>query len=164
MKTETPHDLFFDQLLDLLSMEGQLAEAIPRLPELCHDAQLTEMLEAHAIETALHRAVVLQILEDHGVPTEMDECKAIAGLIDGGEKHLQAVEHPLTRDLMMIAHCLRVQHYQIAAYEITSRLADCLLLPQEAGLLQSALRYESAFAADLLALQPRLFETAQQGS
>jgi len=160
--TATPHDLFFDQLHDLLSMETQLAEAIPRLVPLCHDDALRELIVGHVRETGEHRAAVVQILQGNGIEIKEDKCKAIAGLIEGGEKHLKGVDVPETRDLMMIAHCLRVEHYEIAAYEITRRLGTQLGFNGDAKLLEAILIQEQEMATRLLTLEPGLFEIAQE--
>lgn len=160
-KTSTPEDLLFDQLHDLLSMETQLVEALPRLAPLCTDEALRKLVVSHAVETEQHREIVMQILRANGIEIKKDKCKAIAGLIEGGETHLKGVDAPETRDLMMIAHCLRVEHYEIAAYEITSRLGEQLGFNAESRKLADTLAQETETAESLLAMEPRLFAIAQ---
>lgn len=158
MKTDSLRDLFFDQLHDILSMESQLVSAMPRLVPLCHDRDLRELVSEHAAETVQHRAAVIQILEDNGVDIEDDECKAMAGLIEGGEEHLNQVDEPHTRDMMMIAHCLRIEHYEIAAYEITIRLGEWLGMHADVEKLQGTLHQERAAARSLDEMESHLLE------
>ena len=162
MQTETLRDLFADQLHDLHSMESQLTEAMPRLMKFCHDDELKQAIANHAYETARHRAIILQIVENLGIPIEDDPSKAIAGLVEGGEEHLEEVREPHVRDMMMVAHCLRIEHYEIAAYEITSRLGERLGLEGEARRLRDNLGDERATAKILTGLESRLQEVAQQ--
>jgi Mn-containing catalase len=141
-------------------MESQLAEAMPRLVKLCHDRDLRQLVQKIADETPRHRDVVEGILADLDAPIEADPCKAIAGLIEGGEEHLHAVDEPYVRDMMMIAHCLRIEHYRIAAYGITSRLGERLGLREEAGPLKRNLDEEKAAARVFAGLEDRLQEPA----
>lgn len=162
MKTKTPIDLYFDQLLDLLSVEEQLQESFVQLPSLCEDAQLRQLVEEHGSQTSRHHVEIKKLLKNHAVEIGRDVCKAMEGLIEGGEAHLRGVDEHATRDLMMVAHCLRVEHYETAAYEITRRLAERLGLQEDADLLGEILTEEQDAANLLLSMEPRLFEKANR--
>lgn len=157
----TPHDLFIDQLRDLCSMETQLTAALPELVLLSGHPALRELLIRHAEETDFQLSAIREILARHGNEAGEDTCKAMRGLIEGGEAHLKKVEHEPTRDLMMIAHCLRVEHYEIAAYQITQRLAQHLGLDSDVRILETLLDQETYTAAQLLALEPMIFTTEE---
>lgn len=159
--TATPFDLYFDQLNDLFSVEDQLEASLPELASLVMDRLLFSTIKDHARQTREQRSVIAAIFERHGRLPVDDECKAMAGLIEGGTSHLKAVENRATRDLMMIAHCLRVEHYETAAYEITGRLAHRLGFDRDAKELAEIRMEEEATAASLLAMEPRLFHIAQ---
>jgi ferritin-like metal-binding protein YciE len=163
MKTKkilTPHDLFFDQLRDLYSMEDQLCDAMPTLAALSSEPGLRATIQEHSSETTAQFSEILCIFDRHGVPTGDDKCQAMSGLIQGGESHLEKVPNKATRDLMMIAHCLRIEHYELAAYEITRRLASRLGFMMEVGVLSELLEQEQRMAATLLQLEPDIFELA----
>jgi ferritin-like metal-binding protein YciE len=159
-KTVTPHDLFFDQVRDLYSVESQLCDAMPRLVVLASDAALRAVILDHIVETTAQFTELLCIFDDHGLDPGTDESQAMAGLIEGGESHLEGVDDEVTRDLMMIAHCLRIEFYEIAAYEITLRLATKLGMQNEAKILKQLLAQEKRMAAALLELEPAIFERA----
>jgi ferritin-like metal-binding protein YciE len=158
--TNTTRDLFFDQLRDLHSMESQLCGSMPSLADLTHDGGLEEAIVAHAAETAEQRGAIEQIFARHGVEIGDDKCKAIAGLIEGGDAHLQSVGNHQIRDLMMIAHCMRIEHYEIAAYEITTDLASRLGMEDEAAMLGELLSQEKSMQNRLIEMQPYIFQTA----
>jgi ferritin-like metal-binding protein YciE len=161
MKTiQNPRDLFFDQLSDIFSMESQLADSMPHLASLAADARLADLIRTHGTETETHRTKALGIFTHHHAAPAGDPCKAIAGLIEGGHAHLEQVGDKCTRDLMLVAHCLRVEHYEIAAYEITVRLADRLGMYNEAVKLHEALAQEKKMAEALLELEPDLVRIA----
>ncbi len=160
MKTESPQDLFFDQVQDLYSVETQLVAALPHLLPLTSLPELRDLLVRHAGQTERQRQMVIKIFQDNGVEIGNDSCKAMKGLIDGGYAHLEEVTEPKTRDLMMIAHCLRIEYYEIAAYSITARLAASLNMTGEAGILHEILSEEEKAAEHLLALEPLIFDLA----
>jgi ferritin-like metal-binding protein YciE len=65
---------------------------------------------------------------------------------------------------MMIAHCLRIEFYEMAAYEFTTLLAGRLGLMGEPGLLSELLAEEKDMANALMALEPDLYEAAHAES
>ena len=156
----TPFELFFDQLRDLYSVKVQLRESMPHLVSLCTNESLSDLLVSHARQTRGQIAEIAAIFERHGESPGDDKCKAIAGLIEGGTSHLEGVRSPRTRDLMMIAHCLRMEYYEIAAHEFTALLAVRLELAHESEILSKLLAEEKNMAAALMQLEPDLFETA----
>lgn len=165
MKTNvaTTLDFFFDQLRDIYSMEVQLCESLPHLVALTTHEPLRALLEGHAHQNCNQIAEIAAIFERHGKSPGNDKCMAMEGLISGGTIHLEGVENPYLRDLMMIAHCHRIEHYEMAAYEITTLLSGRLGLSREPGILSELLADEKDMAAALMLLEPELFEIAQLG-
>lgn len=152
MKTEinTPQELFFDQLRDLYSMELQFCESLPYMVFLCTNEKLRELVAGHAVENCNQISEIASIFERHGKSPGDDKCKAMAGLIDGGTAHLEGVQSPQMRDLMMIAHCLRVEYYEIAAYEFTTLLSGRSGMLREPEILSELLAEEKDMAAALM--------------
>ena len=161
MKTvSTVEDLFFDQLRDLHSMESQISISLPNLAATAGNPELQALILRHSDETARHYRTVQAIFERHGQQVGSDKCKAVEGLIAGGDSHLAIAEPVQVRDLMMIAHCLRIEHYEIAAYEITARLAERLGLEFEAQILSEHLAEEDRMAALLLEIEAKIYRSA----
>jgi len=153
-------DLYIDQLRDLHSMTSQVALSLPKLGATAANEELRTLILMHGDETDRQRAIVMEIFARRGEDLGSDRCKAVAGLIEGGDKHLANATVPPIRDLMMIAHCLRIEHYEIAAYEITARLAERLGLDAEAQILSELLSEQDRMAVGLLELESRIFVAA----
>jgi ferritin-like metal-binding protein YciE len=156
----SPADLFFDQMKDLHSMTSQVGEHLPDLVVVAVDEGLRTLLAGYSEGVAHHHQEILELSRRHGRESGNDKCKAIAGLIEGGNAHIASVADPGTRDLMIIAHVLRVIAYGSAAYEITSRLAGQLGHAGDAGVLLDLQQAAQGVAEELLALQPHIFQSA----
>jgi len=156
----TPFELLFDQLRDIHSMEVQLGESMPHLVSLCTNEELRDLLVSHSQQNSDQIAEIVTIFERHGQSPGNDKSKAMAGLIEGGTAHLESVQSPHTRDLMMIAHCLRIEYYEMAAYEFTTLLSRRLGLMREPEILSQLLAEEEEMAASLMSLEPQLFAIA----
>jgi ferritin-like metal-binding protein YciE len=159
-RTETPRDLFFDQLRDIYSMEMQLLDAFPDLVRLTTHPPLRNLVAGYLAGLEVKAVKIGEIFRRFDVKIGDDKCKAVEGLVAGGESHLREVGNTATRDLMMIAHCLRITRYATAACEITRRLADRLALEREAGELATLLDDEERAAGSLMALEPEIFQAA----
>ena len=160
MKTETPRDLFFDQLLDLFSVENQLKSSLPTLANRAENGQLASLLLSHLGETERHPETVSRLLTRHGYKPGVDTSKAMEGLISGGDAHLDNMDVTTTRGLMIIAHCLQIEHYEVAACTITPTLAQQLGFAEEAMVLKNILQQERGAADTLTRLQPTLYDIA----
>lgn len=156
----TPCELFFDQLRDIYSMEVQLHDSMIDLVSLCSNDNLRDLIVCHSLQNHTQIAEISAIFERHGESPGNVECKAMAGLIEGGTAHLEAVRSPQTRDLMMVAHCIRIEYYEIAAYEFTTLLCARLGLLREPVILSGLLAEEKEMAATLMRLEPELFKAA----
>ena len=159
-----PFDLFFNQLRDLYSVEIQLYESMPDLIAMCTDEELLYLIVSHAHQNCDQIARISSIFDRHGVMPGDYECKAIAGLIDEATIHLEGVRCPQMRNLMMIAHCLRIEYYEMAAYEVTTLLSGRLGLMREPMILSDLLAEEKKMASALIQMEPALFEAANRMS
>ena len=162
MKIESPKDLLFDQLRDLRSVEEQLVKALPELVEKAEYPGLVKMLRSHAAETENQLARLDGLFERYAINTRTDKCKAMAGLLKGGACHLKKVSNPRTRDLMMVAHCLRIEQYEIAAYEITVRLARQTGFEPVEQILNELVARERAAKSQLEQIEPAIFGLSQE--
>lgn len=156
----TPFELLFDQLRDIHSAAVQLRKSLPVLVELSSSEDLRDLIAYHAEQNLDQIVQINTIFERYGESPGNDKCKAMAGLIEGGTAHLNDVRSPHTRDLMMIAHCLRIEYYKMAAYEITTLLSERLGLMREPETLSGMLAEEKEIASSLTLLEPELFEIA----
>jgi Mn-containing catalase len=141
--------VFFDQLKDIRSVEDQVTETMPDLVGWATDASLGSLLGRHQLESERHQVEVAAIFEGHGVDPGNDPCKAMEGLIEGGNQHIRQAADSVSRDLLIIAHTTRIAHYEVAAYGFASAIARRASLTTEAEVLTEILNEEQDF---LLAL------------
>jgi ferritin-like metal-binding protein YciE len=157
MTIASTKDIFFDQMKDLYSATGQVAGTLPDLRNRATEERLAELLQKQADVTRRHVEEIMAIFEAHGVEAGNDVCKAIEGLIDGGNQHLDMAADARVRDLLLIAHCSRIAHYLIAASDFTRGIAEMCDLSLEAGTLADVLAAKSDFAKDLSELASSIF-------
>lgn len=158
MKIETPRDLIFDQLRDIHSFESQLVGEFEELASLVSSPDLRVLLSEHSRQTEFQRVRAEGIFKRHGVEIGSDKCKAMEGLLKGGRKHLKQAKPGVVRDLLMTAHCGRIKNYEIAAYQFTMALADCLELAAEAEELSVALAEEEEVKRALAQAAGNIFQ------
>ena len=126
MKIRNGEDVLKDQLNDLHSCESQAGASWAGLAEKAANEALRANL-LHTNKTATrHLETLAFVSELVGHQPSGDPCKAMQGLIEGGDEHLAIAEAAATRDLLLVAHCNRILHYEVAAFGFTSALARSL--------------------------------------
>lgn len=150
-------NLLFDQLRDIHSMESQVAATLPHLRGLATYPALRDHLAAHEPFTREQHARIEGIFETHTRDVGEDECLAMKGLIAGGDAHLAMVNDPRTRDFLVVAHWMRIRHYEMAAYQFAAALAMHLDFVSERDLLSAYFAAEDRAAKELEAIAAELF-------
>ena len=131
MNPKSPADLYFGQLRDLYSVESQVILTLPELAAATSPSPLREFLQDQE-PLAMRRKRRLQgIFKRHHAPSDGDICEGMKGLIHGGNRHIAMAKNPVVRDLLLIAHCSRIKHYEIAAYQFAATLAGYLDYPKD---------------------------------
>lgn len=125
MKLKEPLDLLADQLRDLYSAECQTILTSPELANRATYPRLKRIL-ADEEKAGLERKQILRrIAERHNFNLEGDLCRAMQGLIEGGNQHLDMADDNMVADLLIVAHFNRIKHYSIAGYGFALALAEC---------------------------------------
>jgi ferritin-like metal-binding protein YciE len=150
-------DVFFDQLRDLHSATGQTHRTLPDLIRWATHHDLREKLAAYATAVQGHQRQILLIFEGHSIEPGDDPCKAMAGLIDGGNAHLAMAADAVVRDHLLIAHCHRIGHYLRGASGFTLGIArKCDLTAEADALAEMAARHRD-FTDDLTRIGTHAF-------
>ncbi len=160
MKTRTPLDLLFDQLKDLHSAEHQLDPSFSSLEALAIHAPLLVIVHDLGCQPRPNMKTIEAIFSKHDRKLKEDECKAMSGLIKGGDAHLADVGEIPVRDLMLVAHCLRIEHYKVAGYGIAARLAELLGFKSEASALNDIINNGERGITKLQGIEGELYEIA----
>lgn len=142
MPIQTLQDLLADQLRDLFSVESQLIAAQAELANMASGMHLQGRLREHGAETRRQRQRLLEIAANHHFDIEGDPSRGMEGLLAGGRSHILEAEAPEARDFLIIAHCHRIEHYEMAGYAVAAALAAQLGLDAEAELLNRSLNEE----------------------
>ena len=144
-QVKTLHQLFLDQLKDLYSAETQLIDALPKMAEAAHNAELKQGFEMHLEETKNHARRIEQIFQEleEGKPTGKT-CQAMKGLVKEGSEVIHEDATPEVKDAALIAAAQRVEHYEIAGYGVVRTFAEIMGHDNAAKLLQATLDEEAA--------------------
>jgi ferritin-like metal-binding protein YciE len=136
-------DVFEAQLGDLYDAEKQLLVALPKMAGAAYTDELREAFETHLQETRGHVERLERVFSDLGMPTPIEQCKAMRGLIAEGDEIVQATGDPAAKDAALIAAAQRVEHYEIAGYGTVRTLAKELDYGDAAAMLDDTLDEES---------------------
>jgi ferritin-like metal-binding protein YciE len=139
----TLEELYIEQLKDLYSAETQLVEALPKMAQAAHNAELKAAFLEHLELTREHVERLEQILDDLDEDAGRNTCEAMAGLIKESRKTMADHAPPVIKDAALIAAAQRVEHYEIAGYGCVRTYATLLGDDDAAETLQTTLDEES---------------------
>ncbi len=142
-------DLLVEQLQDLYDGEIQVLAALPRMHMQASDEELKEAIEVHIAETQnqvmrLERS--FRMLEEE--PTRKD-CMGMRGILAETEEAMNEATYAPVKDMSIIAHALRIEHYEKAGYQIAIIIADRIDAEDVADLLEESYEEESLAAEAL---------------
>ncbi len=149
MDIDSPSELLIDQIRDLYSVESQVLLTMPELAASATNEALRTFLADQEKAARKKGQRLEQAASLLGESPEGDTCKAMQGLIDGGNKHIEKATEDRTRNLIIIAHVNRIFHYRIAGYGFASALADHLGSDGVKDFLARSLNEETAAASAL---------------
>jgi ferritin-like metal-binding protein YciE len=153
MPITTLHDLFQDELADIMSAEIQLSEALPKMANEAHNDELSEGFRTHLSETEGQIERLQQVVEICNLELPQEVCEAMKGLVREAEEMIEQIEDREVLDAALITAAQKVEHYEIASYGSLCALARCLGLEQEAiSLLEKTLQEEKETDEKLSAL------------
>ena len=138
------HELFLDELADLLSAETQLTKALPKMAKAAQSEELREALESHLQETEGHVDRLKQVFESLDEKPKSKTCKAMKGLVEEGAEILQELKGKSTIDAGIIAAGQKVEHYEIASYGTVRAWAEQMGHDEAVRLLEETLEEEKA--------------------
>jgi ferritin-like metal-binding protein YciE len=142
MELNTLHDLYLDELRDLLHAENQLVKALPRMAKAATSPDLQQAFQDHLEQTKAQVERLNRIFEMMGEKPKTKKCKGMEGIIEEGKEMLEEVETDEARDAGLIAAAQRAEHYEIAAYGTVRTYAKLLGDERAARLLQQTLDEE----------------------
>ncbi|MBE8712107.1 YciE/YciF ferroxidase family protein [Sphingobacterium hungaricum] len=111
------HELFVDELKDVLGAERQLLKGLKKLANAALSDQLKEAFNAHYEQTEGHIERLKTVFEDLGLSARGKKCKAMEGLLEEADEIVEEFQDaPEVLDAALIAAAQKVEHYEIATY------------------------------------------------
>ena len=143
MKSEL-HELFLNELADLLSAETQLTKALPKLVKASQSEELAEAFRSHLDETENHVERLKEVFNSLDEKPQKKTCQAMKGLIEEGSEMIQELKGSSASDAGLIAAGQKVEHYEIASYGSVRAWAEQMGHSEAVRLLDETLEEEKA--------------------
>lgn len=116
MPNEHLHELFVDELRDILGAERQLLKGLKKMANAAKSESLKTAFETHYSETEEHINRLKQVMESLGLAARGKKCKAMEGLLAEADEIIESFEGDESLDAALIAAAQKVEHYEIASY------------------------------------------------
>jgi ferritin-like metal-binding protein YciE len=139
MKITNFKDMYIAELQEMVSMEGQLADELPRMADVASHRSLKHALTHHREETQIRRQRLESILQKHGANPRAHTDQAMQALVNETEMMLGMLNSDGLRDAGLIASAQKLEHYEIAAYGTVAALAGQLDLRHDQQMLHESL-------------------------
>lgn len=138
------HELFVDQLRDILWAEKHLVKALPKMAKIANDQKLSEAFTKHLAETKNHVVRVETVLKGLGLSTRAKKCPAMEGLLKEADELSEEYADSSALDAALITALQKVEHYEIATYGTMRAFAQRLGYTDAVKLLTQTLEEEGA--------------------
>jgi ferritin-like metal-binding protein YciE len=163
--TQTLEDLLKEEIKDIYSAETQLVEALPKIAKACYSEDLADAVTEHLQETKRQVERLEKAFSRLGIDkSEVEECAAMKGLIEEGNKVIEDFEESPVRDSALIIGSQKIEHYEIASYGSICELCDVLGYNQLCDLLGRSLDEEERTDQDLTELAQQINDEAYESS
>lgn len=155
---QSAKELFIHELTDMLDAEQKLVTALGELSEdHAEEPQLQKGFQAHQKQTEKQVERLQQIFEEVGEEAEETECKGMKGLLE--ERNSFKEEEEPADDILSIfdvGAAIKVESYEISAYNSLIELAKQLDLTKAIRLLNQNLKEEQQTKTKLEAISRKL--------
>ena len=155
---QSAKELFIHELTDMLDAEQKLVTALGELAEdHAEEPQLQKGFQAHQKQTEKQVERLQQIFEEVGEEAEETECKGMKGLLE--ERNSFKEEEEPADDILSIfdvGAAIKVESYEISAYNSLIELAKQLDLTKAIRLLNQNLKEEQQTKTKLEAISRKL--------
>ncbi|KIO78722.1 hypothetical protein TH53_02045 [Pedobacter lusitanus] len=110
------HELFVDELRDILGAEKQLLKGLKKLTDGAVSEKLKHAFQTHYEQTEGQIDRLKQIFDSIGLTARGKKCKAMEGLLEEADEIMESFEGSPSSDAALIAAAQKVEHYEIASY------------------------------------------------
>jgi ferritin-like metal-binding protein YciE len=138
------HELFVDELRDILGAEKQLLKGLKKISSKTTNANLKHAFDEHLIETEHQVERLTEIFQSIGLSPRSKKCKAMQGLLEESEEIIDNFESGQVLDAALIAAAQKIEHYEIASYGCLLTYAKLMEHTRAEELLNESLIEEKA--------------------
>ncbi|MBE8721351.1 ferritin-like domain-containing protein [Sphingobacterium sp. Ka21] len=111
------HELFVEELKDILGGERQLLKGLKKLAGAAVNEKLKAAFETHYEQTEGQIERLKTVFSDLGMTARGKKCKAMEGLLAEADEIAEDFQDsPEVLDAALIAAAQKVEHYEIASY------------------------------------------------
>jgi ferritin-like metal-binding protein YciE len=111
------HELFVDELRDILGAEKQLLKGLKKMSENAGNESLKTAFTEHYAQTEGQIERLKQVFQSIGLTARAKKCKAMEGLLGEADEIIESfAEEPMVLDAALISAAQKVEHYEIASY------------------------------------------------
>lgn len=142
MPNEHLHELFVDELRDILGAEKQLLKGLKKLATGADSESLKEAFQNHYAQTEGQIERLKQVFESLGISARGKKCKAMEGLLDEADEIMESFEGSPALDAALISAAQKVEHYEIASYGCLVTFAKLMEHAEAEELLAATLAEE----------------------
>ena len=164
MPITNAQEKFAHALSVLYDAENQLLEALQQMLEQASDGELRTSFQVHIGETRQQIQNLEQVFNQMGQEPQRVTCEAAQGLVSDAQKSLQEAQSEPVRDTLIADAQAKVEHYEIASYQVLILGAQQLGQDEAAELLRRNLEWEQKTALDMNQKAPQLLRKAMHAS
>jgi ferritin-like metal-binding protein YciE len=111
------HELFVDELRDILGAEKQLLKGLKKLSNAAGSETLKNAFDTHYAQTEGQIERLKQVFSSIGLAARGKKCKAMEGLLGEADEITESFQdQPEVLDAALISAAQKVEHYEIASY------------------------------------------------
>src|SRR4051794_1360206 len=134
--------LLVDELQDLFDAEKQLVRALPKMAKAASNEQLAQAFTEHLEVTKGQVARLEQVFDTMEIRAKSKPCHGMKGMVEEAQEMMQEDHEEMVLDAGLIGCARKVEHYEMAGYEVARSLAQQLGMKEAAQLLQETMREE----------------------
>jgi ferritin-like metal-binding protein YciE len=142
MPNEHLHELFVDELRDILGAERQLLKGLRKLASAAEGEAVRKAFETHYTQTEGQIERLKQVFSSIGLAARGKKCKAMEGLLGEADEIMETFEGMPALDAALISAAQKVEHYEIASYGCLVTYAKLMEHTEAEELLQATLTEE----------------------
>ncbi|MCW3074500.1 MAG: ferritin-like protein [Flaviaesturariibacter sp.] len=136
-------DLFIEELKDIYWAEKHLTKSMPKMRKGATSEELASAFENHLAQTAEQIARIEEVFEMLETTARAKKCDAMEGLVKEAQSVLEDTpKGSAVRDVALIIHAQKIEHYEIASYGSLVQLAKTMGRNDIADVLQVTLDEE----------------------